>query len=75
MIRPTRVIGRGLFGGLVVAALGFGASQAVAEPVPAAENERCTSETHSMCRENCIAEGSEGGRCIVQWGVTMCECY
>lgn len=75
MRNPARKLFRIVFGTLVVGALGFGASQAVAEPVPAAATERCTSEMHSDCRGNCIAEGYLGGRCIVQWGVTMCECY
>lgn len=74
MRSPARKVFRGVFGALVVGAPGFGAGQAVAEPASLATTERCTSGMHSACRENCIAEGSSGGRCIVQGGVTMCEC-
>lgn len=70
-------VSRGVLGALVVGALGFGASQAVAGPPVQAATERCTSEMHQICKENCIRDGHVGGWCRVppHLGVTVCECF
>lgn len=75
MRNGKRKLFRGVFGAAVAGALGLGVGQAFAEPVLAAGSERCTSAMHSVCRDNCIAEGFTGGRCDIAWGVTVCECY
>ena len=44
---------RGMFGALVVGALGFGATQALASPVPAAFD-GCSEKQEQACAESCV---------------------
>lgn len=78
MIHPTRFLGRGLFGGLVVAALYFGATQALASPTVSASPNSCSKGDAWACIYGCKEEfGSNyGGRCSTNvFGHVSCECY
>lgn len=78
MIHPIRVLGRGLFGGLVVSALGFGATQALASPTVSASSNSCSKGDAWACIYGCKEEfGSDyAGRCSTDiWGHVTCDCY
>ncbi|HEY0015684.1 MAG TPA: hypothetical protein VGC13_05175 [Longimicrobium sp.] len=69
LVRNT-VVGRGLFGLAMVAALAFGASQAAAAPAAEKSAERACGPT--WCNNICIRGGFEGGYC---YGGYDCVCY
>lgn len=78
MIRQSRFLGRGLFGGLVVAALGFGATQALASPAAPAAAGTCSKGDAWACIYGCKEEfGSDyAGQCSVDsFGHVTCHCY
>ena len=56
----SRKLGVTLFGLATLAALGFGATQALAGPTESAERACATGQ----CRKDCIAQGNSGGICI-----------
>lgn len=69
---------RGVFGGLVVVGLGFGASQALAAPVAAQAANSCSRTHASMCNADCRAQYGPGygGRCYADGvGGYTCECF
>ncbi len=53
-------LGATLYGLATLAALGFGATQALAEPRESAELACAT----GRCRKDCISQGNSGGVCI-----------
>lgn len=67
MTRTIRKVRRGVLGLAVAGALGFGASQALAEPAPAA-----AASCDTICNRVCRAAGFIGGFCGD--GVS-CSCY
>jgi hypothetical protein len=78
VIHPTRALGRGLFGGLVVAALGFGATKALASPAPSAVANTCSKGDAWACIYGCKEQyGSNyAGQCSTDiWGQVTCHCY
>jgi hypothetical protein len=70
---------RGVFGALVVAGLGFGASEALATPAVAqAAAGVCLREEGAACNADCReAYGTNWrGRCTKDaWGFVNCECF
>lgn len=78
MRRSTRKAFQGVLGALVVGALGFGASQALAAPAAAASADYCTRQDQSVCLDYCYDTYGEGyrARCTKdQFGFIECECY
>jgi len=76
MNHSIRRLYQGTFGAVVIAALGFGALQALATPALAA-TERCTWEMNQNCIYACQSEGYGTGKCVIDrnTGVAVCECY
>lgn len=77
MIHPKRVLGRGILGGLVVAALGFGVTQALASPGAQRDAAYCTREDAAACSAECQEALGAGwrGRCTTNsLGQKSCEC-
>ena len=72
MRHPSRPIGRALFGAAVLAALGFGTSQALAGPPrgPAPSARWCDP---IYCDEWCQSQGYMFGRCRLGVGPCICE--
>lgn len=68
MTRSIHRVRSGLLGLAVAGALGFGATQALAEPAPAAPAASCD----TLCNRVCRAAGFIGGFCGD--GVS-CSCY
>ena len=68
MTRSIHKVRSGLLGLAVAGALGFGATQALAEPAPAAAADSCD----TLCNRVCRAAGFIGGFCGD--GVS-CSCY
>lgn len=67
-------LARGILGALVVGALGFGATQALASPTQAGwPYGWCTEEEQTMCDNFCAPSGGRG-RCT-NFGVWHCECF
>ena len=75
MYRSNLRLVRGIFGALVVGTLGFGASQALASPAPAATLPFCTASQRQACVDNCRDEGKSNARCTTQGSQIICECY
>jgi|GEM_PF-5326794 len=66
VIHASRVVS----GGLVVAALAFGVSQAMAAPKPDLASARICDP--GRCEEECVANGALWGTCTSRM---ICECY
>ena len=78
MIRQTRVLGRGLFAAVLLGALGFGTTQALASPAAAKAAHYCTRQDQSVCLNYCYDTYGEGyrARCYKDYfGFIDCECY
>lgn len=76
MQHSIRKVSRGILGALVVGALGFGATQALASPAAAAR-EMCTKDERMTCHNYCNSLYGSGwlGECTsTEWGVD-CQCY
>lgn len=67
-MRSIRTVRRGVLGLAFAGALGFGASQALASPAPAAAEQSCD----TVCNRACRAAGFIGGFC---GGGVSCSCY
>lgn len=65
---------RGIFGALVVGALGFGATQALASPVRAAVF-GCTATQQQQCQNYCGLRGAQGYCSSFGLGGYDCVCY
>ncbi|HEX8691526.1 MAG TPA: hypothetical protein VF746_03730 [Longimicrobium sp.] len=61
MDRLNRMLRRGLAPAALVAALGFGAVQALAAPRDDAGGRACMPDS---CNRSCINRGAEGGSCV-----------
>jgi hypothetical protein len=65
-------LARGTFGALVVGALGFGATQALASPTQAA-GYKCTYWQDMQCQNYCASRGMSG-RCT-NFDQLICQCF
>ncbi len=75
MYRTNLKLVRGVFGALVVGALGFGAAQAVASPATAPHSAlSCTMSQRYECRTYCASQGTAFVSCSVSGGEVNCEC-
>lgn len=69
MLRSTRMLRHGLFAAATMAALGFGATQALAAPRAEADAARaCSNLNHAQCRDSCRAMGYDTGSCVAGGG-------
>ncbi len=68
-------LARGIFGALVVGALGFGTTQALASPVKAAAGGECFYYQEQMCQDYCAYNFGAQGRCSRLGGSYDCQCY
>ena len=69
-----RTLGKGLFSLAVFAALGFGATQALAAPARDAGARLCGSVEIAQCDAGCKAKGYDGGFCD-PFAVGRCRCF
>lgn len=77
MRSSTARVFQGAFGALVVGALGFGATQALASPATT-EAASCTRQDQAVCLDYCFETYGPGyrARCYKEWtGHVDCECY
>ncbi|HEX8696925.1 MAG TPA: hypothetical protein VF746_31185 [Longimicrobium sp.] len=76
MRRYGPALGRTLFGAALVAALGFGATQAFAETPQDPSAGAARACDHNFCNNYCIGAGYYGGSCVSNgMGGTKCLCY
>lgn len=60
----------GVFAAVTAAALGFGATQALAAPQEKQGARLCSNENHAYCNQLCWNKGADGGYCTYQG----CKC-
>lgn len=81
----NRKLASGIFGALVMGALGFGVTNALASPQAPYPNcsmndaefcaaPYCTFENEVFCMEGCMATWGTSGRCDFWYGVKTCAC-
>lgn len=68
-----RILRNGLFSAVTVAALGFGATQALAAPGATASRMACDARADSRCRTYCQSNGYDTGWCDPLW-YAGCHC-
>jgi hypothetical protein len=76
-MQASTKVSRGVFGALMIGALGFGATQVMAAPAAAESGAYCTREDAAQCTLDCQAALGSGwrGRCTVNsLGQKSCQC-
>jgi hypothetical protein len=74
MRSPARKVFHGVFGALVVGALGFGASEAFAVEGSLSDEPYCTYGDYEYCMDGCWENFGRSGSCQFFYGIKMCNC-
>ena len=74
MRSPARKLFHGVFGALVVGALGFGAKEAFAVEGSLSDEPYCTSEDSAYCLEGCWELYGRPGSCDFYVDMKWCNC-